>query len=354
VNTSHPSMGVEEELLLVSATGRPLPRSVAVAQAADGIDVQLELTKGQVEINSPVCNSSSELREHLVRMRSALAKAAGRKGARLLAVGVPPGGEPGQVITDTPRYQKMADMYGQLAREQAVCGCHVHIGVPVRDAAVRASNYIRPWLPTLLALTANSPIYLGSDTGFASWRWIMASRWPVAGPPPYFECVAHYDALVAMHLAAGSIFDEKMVYWDIRLSSHLPTIEVRVSDVPAAVEETVLVATLVRALVMTATDGKPAPVVDPEVLRAAYWIAARDGLSGPGLDVLTARLLPMPELLDLLVQHVRPALEELGELKYVEEGLRQVLANGNGAIRQRKAFHQGENVSVVIALTEQH
>jgi len=90
------------------------------------------------------------------------------------------------------------------------------------------------------------------------------------------------------------------------------------------------------------------------VLRAAYWIAARDGLSAPGLDVLQTRLLPMPELLDLLVQHVRPALEELGDLKYAEEGLRQVLANGNGAIRQRKAFHQGDDLADVIALTEQH
>jgi glutamate---cysteine ligase / carboxylate-amine ligase len=354
VNTSHPSLGVEEEFLLVSATGRPLPRSVAVARAADGIDVHLELTKGQVEINSPVCDSSSELREHLLRMRSALARAAGRNGARLLAVGAPPGGKPGQIVTDTPRYQRMANVYGQLAREQAVCGCHVHIAVPDRDAAVRASNQIRPWLPTLLALTANSPIYLGSDTGFASWRWIMASRWPVAGPPPFFECAAHYDALVAMHLASGSIFDEKMVYWDIRPSSHVPTVEVRVSDVPATVDETVLLATLVRALVMKSTDGQPAPVVDPEVLRAAYWIAAREGLSGPGLDVLRARLVPMPELLDLLVQHVHGALEELGDLKSVEEGLRQVLANGNGAIRQRKAFHQGDNVADVIALTEQH
>ncbi|MDX6235885.1 MAG: glutamate---cysteine ligase / carboxylate-amine ligase [Kribbellaceae bacterium] len=132
------------------------------------------------------------------------------------------------------------------------------------------------------------------------------------------------------------------------------TVEVRVSDVPGTVDETVLLATLVRALVMTATDAKPAPVVEPEVLRAAYWIAARDGLSGDGLDVFEARVLPMSELLDLLVQHVRPALEELGELKNVEEGLRHVLADGNGAIRQRRAFHQGDNVADVIALTEQH
>ena len=168
----------------------------------------------------------------------------------------------------------------------------MHIDVPDKETAVRVSNHLRPWLPTLLALTANSPIYLGSDTGFASWRSIMWSRWPCSGPPPYFESAAHYEALVAMQVASGSIMDEQMVYWDVRPSSHLPTVEVRVSDIPLTIDETVLLATLVRALVMT-YDGSPGPKLEPEVLRAAYWLAARDGLEGNGLDVLHAEPLPM-------------------------------------------------------------
>ncbi|TDD30507.1 YbdK family carboxylate-amine ligase [Kribbella turkmenica] len=343
-------MGVEEELLLVSATGDPLPRSKAVVEELPELDVALELTRAQVEINSPVCRTAAELHAHLSDMRSALARAAAEEGARLLAIAVPPQGKAIQSITKKQRYQEMAARYGQLAREQAVCGCHVHVDVPDREAATRVSNHLRPWLPTLLALTANSPIYLDEDTGFASWRWLMWSRWPSSGPPPYFESAEHYDALVAMHLAAGTLMDEQMVYWDVRPSSHLPTVEVRVSDVPLTVDETVLLATLVRALVMTALeDGTKGPTLEPEVLRAAYWLAARDGLTADGLDVLRAGLVPMSQALDALRKHVEPALQELGDADLVEDGIQRVIIHGNGAVRQRKAFREGANL---IALTE--
>ncbi|HET6740157.1 MAG TPA: glutamate--cysteine ligase [Kribbella sp.] len=342
----NPLFGVEEELLLVSATGDPLPRSKAVV--ADLQDVELELTRAMVEINSPVCRTADELRGHLLTMRAELASAAADEGARLLAIAVPPQGKPAQAITNRPRYQELAARWGLLAREQGVCGCHVHVDVPDRQAAVRVSNHLRPWLPVLLALTANSPIYLNRDTGFASWRWLMTTRWPCAGPPPYLESPEHFDALVSMHLDAGTLVDERMVYWDIRPSSHLPTVEVRVSDVPLTVDETVLLATLIRALVMTALDdGSQGAKLEPEVLRAAYWLAARDGLTGNGLDVRSAEPAPMAEILDRLRRHVEPALRELDVLELVDDGLRRALTDGNGAVKQRKAFRAGGDFTTV-------
>jgi carboxylate-amine ligase len=346
----HPSFGVEEELLLVSATGDPLPRSKAVVHELGDLDVALELTRAMVEINTPVCTSAAELRDHLVSMRSKLAAAAADEGARLLAIAVPPHGRAAQAITRKRRYQELAARWGLLAREQGVCGCHVHVDVHDKETAIRVSNHLRPWLPALLALTANSPIYLGQDTGFASWRWLMTTRWPCAGPPPYFESLAHYDALVAMHLAAGTLMDEQMVYWDIRPSTHLPTIEVRVSDIPLTVDETVLLATLVRALTMIALeDGSRGPKLEPEVLRAAYWLAARDGVTGDGLDVLRAESMPMAEVLELLRRHAEPALQELGAAELVADGIRGALTDGNGAIKQRKALREGGDFT---ALTE--
>jgi carboxylate-amine ligase len=343
-------MGVEEELLLISASGTPMPRSKAVAADAVGIEVELELTRAQVEINTPVCQTSAELRGHLLQMRSKLAVAAAEEGGRLCAVAAPPTGTAAQLVTNKPRYQEMAARYGQLAREQAVCGCHVHIDVPDKEAAIRVSNHLRPWMPTVLALTANSAIYLRTDTGFSSWRSIMWSRWPCSGQPPYFESAEHYDALVAMLLASGSIMDERMVYWDIRPSTHLPTVEVRVSDIPLTIDETVLLATLIRALVMTAlADQGLGPKLEPEVLRAAYWLAARDGLEGNGLDVLHARPMPMTQAVDLLVEHARPALEELGETDRVDDTVQRLKIEGNGAAKQRKAFREGADI---IALTE--
>ncbi|MFK4089401.1 glutamate--cysteine ligase [Kribbella sp. NPDC020789] len=346
----HPSIGVEEELLLVSATGDPLPRSQAVVAELPDLDVTLELTRAQIELNSPVCDSAAELHQQLTSMRSELAAAAHGEGARVLAIAVPPAGEAAQLVTKKPRYREMAERYGLLAREQSVCGCHVHVDVPDQDAAVRVSNHLRPWLPALLALTANSPIYLGQDTGFASWRWVMWSRWPSAGPPPYLESVEHYEALVAMHMAVGTVMDEQMIYWDVRPSSHLPTIEVRVSDVPMTVDETVLLATLSRALVMTALeDGGPGPTLQPEILRAGYWLAARDGLTDGAVDVTTGELVPVAELLTKLTQHVGPALQDLGDEQLVADGIERALTDGNGAIRQQQMFRAGGDV---LALTE--
>ncbi|GAB3953503.1 glutamate--cysteine ligase [Kribbella albertanoniae] len=346
----HPAIGVEEELLLVSVTGDPLPRSQAVVDDLPGLDVTLELTRAQIEINSPVCNSAAELHGHLTSMRSELAGAAHSEGARLLATGTPQQGMAAQLVTKKPRYREMAERYGLLAREQSVCGCHVHVDVPDKEAAIRVSNHLRPWLPALLGLTANSSIYLGQDTGFASWRWVMWSRWPSAGPPPYLESAEHYEALVAMHLAAGTIMDEQMIYWDARPSTHLPTIEIRVSDIPLTVAESVLLATLVRALVMTALeDGGPGPTLETQILRAAYWLAARDGLTAGGLEVTTGELLPVADVLAKLVQYVGPALQELGDQDLVADGIARALSDGNGALRQQRMFREGGDV---IALTE--
>jgi carboxylate-amine ligase len=141
-----------------------------------------------------------------------------------------------------------------------------------------------------------------------------------------------------------------MVYWDVRPSTHLPTVEVRVSDVPLTVDETVLLATLVRALVMIGLrDSGPGPRVDPEVLRAAYWLAARDGLTAGGVDVLAGESLPMEQVVDRLMREVAPALEELGAVDLVRDGVERVLRDGNGAVKQRRAFREGDDV---VALTE--
>ena len=180
----HPSMGVEEEFLLVDpSTGHPLMCSLAVVEAAEklGVRLQLEFTQCQVETTSPVCWHTHELRTGLAEMRSAAADAAAQCGARLLAVGVPVLGSAVLPITDIRRFRTIASRFGYLAGTRGVCAGHVHVGVPDRETAVQVGNYLRPWLPALLALTANSPIHRGVDTGFASWRSIMLSRWPCSG-----------------------------------------------------------------------------------------------------------------------------------------------------------------------------
>ena len=290
----------------------------------------------------------------LLRLRRVTAEAAETSGARLLAVGLPPTVPHEFPITDNARYHKIADRFGMIAHEQGICGCHVHVAVPSREAAVRVSNRLRPWLPILLALTANSAVYRNTDTGYASWRSVLWARWPSAGPPPHFDSVDEYDAVVDMLLRSGAMLDDGMVYWDVRPSANFPTIEVRVADVPATVAETVLLAMLIRGAVMTALQeesrGEPMPPLTPHALRAAYWKSARDGLAGDAVDLLGGHdIVPARILLGRMVEHVRPSLEAVGDYDAVNDELNRIAEQGNGAMRQRQAWQRRHDIADVIA-----
>jgi glutamate---cysteine ligase / carboxylate-amine ligase len=352
--TPVPTVGVEEEFLLVDPeTGAPVGANRSVAENAAGRDVklQLELTSCQVETTTPVSHTSAQLRSELMLLRHVAAESATAAGARLLAVGVPPLASHEFPITDSPRYRAIAGRFGLLA-EEAACGCHVHVAVPSRQDAIRVSNRLRPWLPLLLALTANSAFYGGADTGYSSWRSVVWARWPSAGPPPHFESVAEYDAMVGVLQHSGAMLDDGMVYWDVRPSANFPTVEVRVSDVPATVDETVLLATLIRACVMTALadgSGVGLPRIAPYALRAAYWKAARDGLAGDAVDLGESHAcIPAAELLAKLIEHVRPALDELGDYGLVRTEFARIRSTGNGAIRQRRAWARRHAIADVI------
>ncbi|MFD3746309.1 glutamate--cysteine ligase [Nocardia sp. NPDC058633] len=351
-----PTVGVEEEFLLTEPdSGAPAPKNTLVADTAKraGIDLQLELTSCQVETSSRVHTDIGALLTELRTSRRRVAECAAEHGTRLLAVAVPPTVPAGYPVTDTPRYQRIAHSFGMIAHEQGLCGCHVHVAVPDRETAVLVSNHVRPRLPILLALTANSAIYRGSETGYASWRSILWRRWPSAGPPPYFASLGDYESIVAMMRASGSILDNKMVYWDVRPSETFPTVEIRVSDVAATVEESALLAALIRGIVVTALEAIahdiPAPAVSGDVLRAAYWNAARSGLDGAGLDLVAGRVVPHQELLAALVDDISSALDRCGDRGFVTEAVSALAERGNGARRQLAAMHRRHEIADVIS-----
>jgi carboxylate-amine ligase len=353
-----PTVGVEEEFLLVDAqSGAVASRYAAVR---DGIDPDLrelvcpEYHASQLEAATPVCRSMEDLHAHLVRVRRAAAAAAERAGVRLLAVGtaVQDTGEP--PVSPSDRYRLMADEFGALGATPGLCGCHVHVAVPDRDEAVQVCNHLRPWLPLLQAITANSPFYAGRDTGHASWRSVLWGCWPSTGPTPYFASAADYDRTVAALMGTGVMLDEAMVYWYARPSASYPTVEVRVGDVCLTAGEATLVAGLIRALVASALEevraGRPAPVVPEYVLRAAHWRAARDGLDGEAIDLAAGGTRPAWELLDDLVGRLWPALSEHGDLPMVTDLLARLRADGCGATRQRRTAARRHSLSDVTAM----
>lgn len=354
----HPTFGVEEEFLLVDPDcGDPVPLNTRVAVLAEdaGADLQLELTSCQVETATEVSDNTEDLRAQLTRLRRITSEAADKAGARLLAAGLPPTVPHEFPITDSERYGRIADRFGMVAHEQGICGCHVHVAVPNREAAIRVSNRLRPWLPLLLGLTANSAIYRNDDSGYASFRQVLWSRWPSAGPPPHFDSAEDYDGAVRRMRDIGAMLDDGMVYWDVRPSANFPTVEVRVADVPATVADTVLHATLTRAAVMTALDEErcdvPVPDVRAHELAGAYWSSARYGLDGPAVDPFSGDgegTAPAVDLLRALIDRIAPALRTVGDFEFVDDELTRLLERGNGARRQRAAWQRRGEVSDVI------
>jgi carboxylate-amine ligase len=208
--------------------GRVLP----AARPELGDRVQPELYRSQVEMNTPVCATLGEVRDAVRRGRRALAEAAEGEGLRLAAAGTHPFSHwRDQTLTEKTRYRNLAQDYRQVFREQVVFGCHVHVGIEDREAAIQTMNRVRPWLPVLLALSGNSPYWLGADTGYASYRTEVWNRWPMAGMPQAFASRAEYDRLVETLMATGSVREPTKLYWDVRPSARQETLEFRVADV---------------------------------------------------------------------------------------------------------------------------
>jgi glutamate---cysteine ligase / carboxylate-amine ligase len=342
------TLGVEEEYLLVDPGTRELvptsPKVLARSQPELGDQaVQHELFLAQVEIGTPVCRTLGELREHLTGMRRQLAAGARASGCRIAAAGTHPFSSwKYQQVTPRRRYLEFVADYQQIAREQVMCGCHVHVGIGDPDAAIQTMNRVQAWLTPLLALAGNSPFWLGADTGYASYRTQLWRRWPTAESAGTFESRADYDDLVARLARVGAIQDATHVWWDVRPSAKYPTIEFRVTDVATTVDEAVMIAGLARALARTchaeALRGDPLAAPRPELLRAARWRAARHGLRGELVDVASEQLVAAPLLVERFLTYLRPDLEQHKEWAEVADLVDATLARGPGADRQRAAY----------------
>jgi glutamate---cysteine ligase / carboxylate-amine ligase len=350
------TLGVEEEFLLVDPhTGINVPVAREVTDAlpdAVGGNSRSELRVSMLEMATGVCNGLPGLRAELVGLRRAAAQAAVSAGARLLAVGATPVGEPDRSVPPGRRYQAMVDRFGPVAQDPAVCGLHVHVGIADRELAVQVCNHLQNWLPVIRALTGNSPFYQGADTGHASWRSVQLQRWPGLGPTPYFDTVDDYDRTVDQMIASGVTLDPGMIYWYARLSHSYPTVEIRVGDVCPTVDDTVLVTALIRAMVDTVVgdihDGIRAPRLRDCVVSAAHWCAARDGLTADLLDLRADRPRPAWELVDDLFATVTPALLRTGDIDLVADGLARLRRHGTGATRQRRAYRRTGSLTAVL------
>ena len=350
------TLGVEEEYLLVDAVE---PRAVeAVEEVFDHVpddmreSVQHEYMRSQIETASPPQVELSALFEAMKRQRAVLAAAAEAAGARLVAVGAAPATGPHSRVVDKPRYHRMQERFGDLSPGSGLNGMHVHVSVPDPETGVQVLNHLRPWLPILQSATANSPLFAGRDTGYASWRSMLWERWPTVQPTPHLESHEHYLQIIADLQASGAALDEGMLYWYARLSATYPTVEIRMGDVCPSLDDTLLLAALARGLVATILgdihDGKVAPQLPYPLLTAAHWRAAHDGLEGVNIDMATREPRPAWKLMRQLFDYVRPELERHGDLELTTVLMGRLRSHGTGAARQRALLSRRASVSDVV------
>ncbi|WTW99453.1 glutamate--cysteine ligase [Streptomycetaceae bacterium NBC_01309] len=355
-------IGVEEEFHIVDlSTGMPVSAASGLLERLPDRTFVRELQQSVVETNSRVHDTLDSLRADLEATRRLLAETAAPLGLGVIAAGAPPQTRTGTLdATPTSRYARMMEEYAAVADEQLICAAQVHVDVPDRDTGVRAMARLTPWVPVLLALSASSPFWLGSDTGYASWRNMVMQRWPTSGPPGAYTSAAEYDAVADELIRAEVITDPGMLYFDLRPSAHQDTLELRICDACPRVDTVVMIAGLFRAMVVEACaavgDADPGlGSVRPEWLRAATWRAARSGLRGDLLNPLDRTAMPAAEVVRLLLGSVRGTLEAAGDRAAVAALVDRELAGGGAAHRLRVVADEaglGGVVDLLVAETQ--
>ncbi|MFJ9821985.1 glutamate--cysteine ligase [Streptomyces sp. NPDC101151] len=342
------TVGVEEELLLVDPdSGEPEALAAAVLARAEQDDpgqevFEKELFGQMLEFATHPQADMADLEAEVVRCRKQAARLADDMGCTVAALATSPL-PVSPSISVSERYRWMAEHYGITARD-LVCGCHVHVSVESDQEGVAVIDRLRPWLPVLCALSANSPFWQGRDTGYAGYRSRVWGRWPSAGPTELFGSAERYHRRVADMVATGAILDLAMAYFDARLSASYPTVEIRVADGCLRADTAVLVAALARSLLETAARdwraGRPPLDHSVNLLRLAAWRAARSGLEKDLLDPATMRPEPAADVLRSLLEHAEDALTECGDAAWVEAAVADLLRRGNGAREQRRLLER--------------
>jgi len=349
-------IGIEEEHYLVDLSHGDLRTSAAEvldeAAAELGDRVRPEFLQCQIESRTPICRSINQAREALLRQRAVLARAAERRGLRLVASATHPWAHwADQTPTDLPRYRGLSDELRIVGRRLLTCGLHVHVGIQDLDLRVAVMTAARPYLPLLLALSASSPFWLGLDTGMASYRSAVYSELPRTGIPDRFESGPEYLDMLNALVESGAIDDPTKVWWDIRAHPRLPTLEYRICDMTPRANHVVAIAALCQALtehlMQRVVQDETPPAPPHHLIAENKWRAARDGLAGSLIDLDARKLRPVPDLIREMIKTLVPFADKLGSLNALR-GVEDILASGNGADRQRALLEKHGTLARVV------
>ncbi len=318
------TLGIEWELALVDHSSGELapaaPEILKAVELPDGDEnphITAELLTNTVEVISGVHQRVSDGLDDLSRSIDAVRAVAEPMGVDLMCAGTHPFSQWfQQEVTDKERYATLIDRTQWWGRQLMIWGVHVHVGIEDREKVLPIINGLLTYLPHFQALSASSPYWAGEATGYASSRAMLFQQLPTAGLPPQFGAWANYEAMVDDMLRVGVIDHYNELRWDIRPSARWGTLEMRVCDGLATLDEVGAVVALTQCLVEELSsaldDGHDIPTMPPWYVRENKWRAARYGMDAIVIEDAAGSEILVTEDLRALVSRLEPIAARLG------------------------------------------
>jgi len=342
------TLGVEEEFQIIDPETRDL-RSHVQQLLEEGKRllkerVKPEMHQSVIELGTGICKDVGEVRRDIAETRTEIIRLAARTGMRVAAAGTHPFSNwADQLIFPDPRYDQVVEEMQLLARANLIFGLHVHVGIQDRTTAFQIFNEACYFLPHLLALSTNSPFWLGRNSGLKSFRTKVFDRFPRTNIPEYFESPAEFDDFVRILVKTNCIDNGKKIWWDLRPHPFFETIEFRVCDIPMRMDETVTIAALIQAICVKLYKLRVQNLGWRRYRRALIlenkWRASRWGIDGKLIDCGKEIEVPFRDLAREMLEFVDDVVDELGSRQEVER-VNWILENGTGADRQLRVFDE--------------
>jgi glutamate---cysteine ligase / carboxylate-amine ligase len=351
------TLGIEEEYQTVDPDTRDLRSHIHAEIIAKGKlllqeRVKAEMHQSVVEVGTSVCRNIKEASDELKKLRRDMIRLARENGLRLAAAATHPFADwRMQEVTPDERYKNIVEDLQLVARANLIFGLHVHVGVEDHETAIQLMNHARYFVPHLLALSSNSPFWLGMDTGLKSYRCKVFDKFPRTNMPDYFPSWGEYENYIKLLIKTHCIDNAKKIWWDIRPHPFFSTLEFRVCDIPMRVEETIALAALIQATVAklyklyAANQGFR--LYRKSLLMENKWRAARYGIDGKLIDFGKQTEVPERELVEEYLEFVDDVLDELGcreEVEYIHE----IMKMGTGADRQLRVYSETSDLKAVV------
>ena len=351
------SIGIEEEYQTIDPETRDLRSHIQMeilpkAKLKVAERVKPEMHQAVVEVGSKVCRDIKEAREDMLALRREMISLASENGLLLGAASTHPFADwKVQEIYPDERYRQVVEDMQLVARANLVFGLHVHVGIEDRNTAIHIMNSMRYFLPHMLALSTNSPFWLGMETGFKSYRSKVFERFPRTGIPDVFTNWADYETFINLLIRTNCIDNGKKVWWDIRPHPFFETLEVRVCDLPMRLDETLAIAALIQAtaamLWKLHSSNKSYRIYGRALISENKFRASRYGLDGKLIDFGKEEEVSEKKLMHEYLHMIDEVVDELGsrdEIDYIHEMLKM----GSGADRQLRLFRETGDLKKVV------